>query len=45
MEGKREVVEDFLVGRFIVLGHCIKESFLVSDYEIEGEMILHSDYF
>jgi hypothetical protein len=41
MEGEWQKIEDFLVGLFVVVGHCIEESFFVADDVVVYKMILH----
>jgi hypothetical protein len=43
VEGQREVLEDVLVERTVVLVHGLEEGFLVADDEVVGEVVVDLD--
>ena len=45
MKGQRNNIEDVLSGLLIIVGHGVEESFLVAEYIVVDEMIMHFDFF
>lgn len=41
MEGERQIVEHFLIGFFVVVGHGVEECLFVADHIIIDKVILH----
>ena len=41
VEGERQIIEYFLIGVFVVIGHCVEESFFVADHVVVYKVVLH----
>ena len=45
MKGQRNNIEDMLTGLLIVISHGIEKSFLVAEYIVIDQMIMHFAFF
>lgn len=45
MKGQGQIIKNFLIGLFIIIGHSIEQCFLVADHVVINKMIVHPNIF